>query len=512
MRYYITTPIYYVNDMPHLGHAYCTVIADTLARYHRLWGDEVLFLTGTDEHGQKVQDAAKKRGIEPQAHCDELAENFKSIWNELNISHDIFFRTTAEFHKASVQKALQELFDRGEIYPQSYEGWYSVSEETFFTEKDLVNGKSPQGSEVTRISERNYFFKMSAYQERLIKYIEEHPGFIEPDFRKNEVLGFLKKPLHDLCISRPKNRLSWGVELPFDPDFVTYVWFDALLNYATAVGYGQNERAKEYQKWWVENPPTHLIGKDILTTHTVYWPTMLMALGVPLPSKVFAHGWLLTPSGEKMSKSKGPVVKPLDVKNIVGVDPLRYFLVRELQLGNDTSFSYDIVVNRVNGDLANNLGNLFSRVVALVEKNFDAKVPEVKVRSERSKELLEQLKKLPILVRGHVENMAPSRALESIQDVLSNANKYLGDRAPWKQVKEDLDGAADTLNTALEVLRVAGILLTPVMPTIMANLLSRIGFHGEAKFSDASESIGLKPGASVSKGDPLFPRVEWKSE
>ncbi len=511
MRFYLTTPIYYVNDTPHLGHAYCTVVADTLARYHRLFGEEVLFLTGTDEHGQKVQNAVKKRGdgIDPQTYCDELAENFRAIWKELNISYDIFFRTTADFHKEAVQKALQELYDRGEIYAQDYEGWYSVSEETFYTEKDLVNGKSPQGNEVARISERNYFFKMSKYQEQLIRHIEENPRFIEPDFRKNEVLGFLKKPLHDLCISRPKSRLSWGIELPFDKDYVTYVWFDALLNYCTAVGYQQPGREAEFKKWWKDNPPLHLLGKDILTTHSVYWPTMLMALGVPLPRTVFAHGWLLTAEGEKMSKSKGSVVKPLDVKNVVGVDPLRYFLVRELHLGNDTAFSPEIVVNRVNGDLANNFGNLFSRVVTLVEKNFDSKIPEVKNRSAKSKDLLEQLEGLAPKVRTYIEEMTPSRALEAVMLILTEANKYLGEQAPWKQVKEDKDAAADTLNTSLEVLRVAGILLTPVMPEKMNSLLTRIGWAHEPAFTDALKPVLLAAGTPVEKGDALFPRVEW---
>ncbi|RYZ95307.1 MAG: methionine--tRNA ligase, partial [Proteobacteria bacterium] len=341
-RFYITTPIYYVNDVPHIGHAYTTVVADVLARYHRLFGHDVKFLTGVDEHGQKVQTATVKNGVEPQAYVDSMAENFKAIWKELSIQYDVFFRTTDDFHKKGVQACLQQLFDAGEIYAEDYEGHYSVSEEIFYTEKDLVNGKTPFGNEVTVLKEKNYFFRMSKYQAALIKHIEETPGFIKPEFRKNEVLGFLRKPLHDLCISRPKARLSWGIELPFDKEYVTYVWFDALLNYATGVGYQQPARAEEFQKWWQETRPVHLLGKDILTTHAVYWPTMLMALGIPLPKTIFAHGWWLI-DGEKMSKSKGTVVKPLDMKDAVGVDPLRYFLTRDIALGNDASFTPELV-------------------------------------------------------------------------------------------------------------------------------------------------------------------------
>ncbi|NUM88571.1 MAG: methionine--tRNA ligase [Bdellovibrionales bacterium] len=511
MRFYLTTPIYYVNDTPHIGHAYTTVVADVLARYHRLFGHETLFLTGVDEHGQKVQQAADKRGLAPQAHCDEMQKNFRAIWKELNIQHDIFFRTTDEFHKRAVQKCLQDLWDNGEIYAQDYEGWYSVSEETFFTEKDLVNGKTPQGSDVTRITERNYFFRMGSYQERLIRHIEEHPEFIQPDFRRNEVLGFLRKPLQDLCISRPKSRLAWGIELPFDKDFVCYVWFDALLNYATGVGYQQPERAAEFQKWWQECPPVHLLGKDILTTHAVYWPTMLMALGVALPRTIFAHGWWLTDGGEKMSKSKGTVVRPLDIKGVVGVDPLRYFLIRELHLGNDTAFSPEIVVNRVNADLANTLGNLFSRSSNIVEKNFDGRVPEVKKRSPASEEILRKVECLHPRVKTFVEAMQPSRAAEAVIEVVSEANKFMGDQAPWKQVKENRDAAADTLYTVLEVIRVAAVLLWPVMPGKMTELLQRLGVNQAPTFDDAQKIGGLVPGTSMTKGEPLFPRAELSS-
>ncbi|HEY8278060.1 MAG TPA: methionine--tRNA ligase [Bdellovibrionota bacterium] len=512
-RFYITTPIYYVNDVPHIGHSYTTVVADVLARYHRLFGNEVKMLTGVDEHGQKVQQATQKNGMEPQAYTDQMAERFRDIWKELNIQHDIFFRTTDKFHVKAVQKALQELFDKGEIYSEDYEGLYCVSEEIFYTEKDLVNGKTPSGKEVVPLKEKNYFFRMSKYQQKLIEHIEKNPGFIQPENRKNEILGFLKKPLQDLCISRPKARLSWGVELPFDKDYVCYVWFDALLNYTTGVGYQQPERAPEFQKWWTDNPPVHLVGKDILTTHTVYWPCMLMALGVKLPSTVFGHGWWMI-DGEKMSKSQGAVVRPLDVKNIVGVDPLRYFLTRDIFLGADASFSTDLVVTRVNAELANNLGNLLSRVTNLVDKNFSGTAPAlVNPLSPESQAVLGKIEGLADRVQKKIEALDPQGAVIEVLELLNDANKYIGDRAPWKQVKEpDLAPAAETLAICLEVLRVAGILWSPIMPTKCGELLKIIGWNKAPTLADAKLVRGMPAGAKVAKPEPLFPRVEWKTE
>jgi methionyl-tRNA synthetase len=510
-RFYITTPIYYVNDTPHIGHAYTTVVADVLARYHRLFGHEVKFLTGVDEHGQKVQQATVKHGVEPQAYVDGMAENFKAIWKELSIQHDVFFRTTDDFHKKAVQACLQQLFDAGEIYAEDYEGLYSVSEEIFYTEKDLVNGKTPFGNDVVTVKEKNYFFKMSKYQAALIKHIEETPGFIEPEFRKNEVLGFLRKPLHDLCISRPKARLSWGIELPFDREYVTYVWFDALLNYATGVGYQQPARAEEFQTWWQETRPVHLLGKDILTTHAVYWPTMLLALGIPLPKTIFAHGWWLTESGEKMSKSKGSVVKPLDMKNVVGVDPLRYFLTRDIALGNDASFSPELVVTRVNAELANNLGNLLSRVTNLVAKNFDGKAPAWSpAPAPETAALLSRADGVAAAVKAAILIMEPQTAVQAVVDLLNDTNKYIGDRAPWKQVKEDLPAAGETLGAGLEVLRIVAILLSPVMPEKCASILATIGWAKAPAFRDATLAARLAEGNPVQKAEPLFPRVEWK--
>jgi methionyl-tRNA synthetase len=512
MSFYITTPLYYVNDQPHIGHAYTTIVADVLRRYHRLFGEETLFLTGTDEHGQKIQTAAQGRQLPPQQHCDEMVVNFQNIWKELEIDYDIFFRTTSDFHKKAVQSCLQELYDRDLIYAKDYEGWYSVSDEIFYTEKDLVDGKAPTGKEVTLIKETNYFFKMSQFQERLIAAIQDRPELIQPEAKRNEVLGFLKKPLQDLSISRPKTRLNWGIELPFDTAHVTYVWFDALLNYAVGVGFKRPGMEKEFSKWW--NPTgdsgaIHLIGKDILTTHAVYWTTMLMALEAPLPKTIFAHGWWLTETNEKMSKSAGPTVKPLDVKNIVGVDGLRYFLTRDIHFGNDAQFSKELVISRVNVDLANNLGNLLSRTTNLVQKYFEGKIPPAKQNLAASQELQKLALAAASKVQSAVLTMAPNQAVEVVTDLLSSANKYLENHAPWKQLKEgQMEAGAEVLTTALEVLRIAAILLSPVMPSKMSVLLKQVGWDGPVQFTDAQKWGLLTAGTPVAKAEPLFPRIE----
>lgn len=504
--FYITTPIYYVNDTPHIGHAYTTVIADVLARYHKLFGDKTFFLTGTDEHGQKVQNAAKQRGVDTQAHVDSMVVRFQEIWKELRIENDFFIRTTMDFHKACVQRSLQNLYDKGEIYCAEYEGWYSVSEEIFYTEKDLVNGKSPTGKEVTQVTEKNYFFKMSKYQERLVKYINDNPKFIQPDGKRSEVLGFLQSPLSDLCISRPKSRLSWGIEMPFDSSYVTYVWFDALINYLSALGYLQEAgNDGKFETFWPN--ALHLIGKDILMTHAVYWPTMLMALEISQPKQIFAHGWWLNDDGGKMSKSEGPVITPLEVKDIVGVDAFRYFLTRDIVLGNDAKFSKSLVVNRVNAELANNLGNLASRALNLVEKFFDAKVPPNRITDPAGKELMELSASVPQRVKKQILEMAPQAAIEEIIQLLNACNKFIDEKAPWKLAKENLPLAGEVLYCALEVLRVSAILLSPVMPHKMSELLENIGAGEVASFAAAEVRMGLPSGAAIKKGEPLFPRI-----
>jgi methionyl-tRNA synthetase len=417
-------------------------------------------------------------------------------------------RTTYPYHIKAVQDALQKLQDRGDIYTQTYGGWYCVSEEIFFTEKDVHDGKCPNGHAVSHVAEKNYFFKMSKYQQPLIDYIHAHPDFILPTYRKNEVLGFLRQPLEDLCISRPKSRLSWGIELPFDKDYVTYVWFDALMNYATALGINQPAREKEFERIWPH--ALHLIGKDILTTHAVYWPTMLMAMNVPMPKTIFAHGWWLTEGNQKMSKSAGPVVKPLDMKNVVGVDPLRYFLARDISLGNDAQFSQDLVIARVNAELANNLGNLLSRSTNLVSKYFGDRVPPSTPSRESSRALAQSATAVAEKVRAEILALAPNVAIGHVVDLLNEANKYLEEMAPWKTAKTDLAVTGEVLYTALEVLRIAGILLQPVMPSKMSELLTRVGWPSAPAFDDAKKWGLLKEGAPVQKGEPLFPRVETK--
>jgi methionyl-tRNA synthetase len=370
--FYITTPIYYVNDVPHIGHAYTTVAADVLARYWRLRGRDVMFLTGLDEHGQKVQQAAAKAGIDPQTHCDKLAPQFQDLWKRLNISNDAFIRTTDAPHKKVVQRYLQELYDKQLIYKDSYTGWYCTYDERFWTEKDVVGGICPDCKRpIEQLSEHNYFFKMGQYQEQLIDHIKQHPHFIRPESRRNEVLGFLTtQKLGDLSISRPKSRLSWGIELPFDHDYVTYVWFDALVNYISALEYKLS--APSVDRYWPAS--VHLVGKDILTTHAVYWSTMLMALNLPLPETIFAHGWW-TVDGEKMSKSRGNVVDPNKMVETYGIDAFRYFLLREVPFGQDGDFSQTAMVTTINSDLANGIGNLLSRTLTMIERFADGKIP-----------------------------------------------------------------------------------------------------------------------------------------
>ena len=348
--FYITTPIYYVNDKPHVGTAYSTVMADILNRYHKFFGQEGFFLTGLDEHGQKCQQAAEVKGVSTQEHCNQMAQIFKQTWSSLNICYDHFYRTTSPTHKKKVQIALQKLFDSGYIYESTYQGWYCVSDEIFYKEKDLVNGLSPAGKEVTKITEKNYFFKMSQFKDKLMEHLKNHPHFIEPKERQNEVLGFLNQGLDDLCISRPKSRLQWGVELPFDSDYVSYVWVDALLNYVFGIGLWSDSpvQAKDHKNfdfWWKES--VHLIGKDILITHAVYWPCLLMALELPLPKKILSHGWLLNKEQEKMSKSKGATIDPKSLTDAIGSDALRYYFIKGVRFGQDASISYSLILKEL---------------------------------------------------------------------------------------------------------------------------------------------------------------------
>ena len=495
--FYLTTPIYYVNDKPHIGHAYTTILADVLTRFHRNTGEDVFFLTGLDEHGQKVQQAAENRGVDPIDHCDEMAPRFLELWKKLHIQNDDFIRTTEKRHVAVVQKILQDVFDSGDIYEDEYEGLYSISEERFITEKEAESGDF---RDIKKIKEKNYFFKMSQYQQPLIDHINENPKFIQPEHRKNEVLGFLKKPLGDLCISRPKSRLNWGIELPFDSNYVTYVWFDALINYITAVGYNVDEDS--FNKYWPAN--YHLIGKDILTTHSVYWPTMLMSAKLSLPLGIFAHGWWL--SGEsKMSKSLGNVIDPLGLIEEYGVDPVRYYLMREMVLGQDASFTMESFIKRYNSDLANDFGNLLSRISNLLKKFFDGKIPMDEDDSPEGIVIKENGIKVVSDVWNHIESMQVNEAIETTLQYIRSVNKYMETMAPWKLAKSDNDAAGKVLFTAAEALRISAVLLAPVMPNRTQIVLETFNAAGSSL-----EWGGLTPGKSLNKHDVLFPRIDVK--
>ncbi|MDP6504061.1 MAG: methionine--tRNA ligase, partial [Planctomycetota bacterium] len=476
--YYITTPIYYVNDKPHIGHAYTTILADVLARYHREEGDEVFFLTGLDEHGQKVQQAADARGVGSQQHCDEMAPRFTELWEKLNIQYDDFIRTTEDRHKTIVQQVLQAVYDSGDIYKGEHEGWYSVSEERFITEKEKETGEF---RDLKKIKEPNYYFKMSEYQDRLVQYIHDHPEFIQPTHRRNEILGKLREPIGDLCISRPKSRLEWGVEIPFDTDYVTYVWFDALLNYVSVPGYGTDD--EKFEKWWPVN--VHLIGKDILMTHAIYWPTMLFSAGIPQPKSIFAHGWWLSGKedgeAEKMSKTLGNVVNPLDLIDKFGVDPVRYYLMREMVLGQDASFSLSSFVKRYNSDLANDLGNLVSRVNRLITRNFDGKLPELGDEQESDAALRGAGEGLGATIACKIKEMKVNEAVETSIEFVRSINIYLEQHRPWTLLKAEAEEgkahAGTVLFYAAEAVRLALQLLHPIMPTKVIELLGMVGDH-----------------------------------
>ncbi len=505
-KFYVTTPIYYVNDRPHIGHAYTTILADVLARYHRSLGDETFFLTGTDEHGQKVEKAAAKRGMDNLAHCDETVVRFQELWKKLGITNDRFLRTTQPFHEKVVSDIMQELYDRGEIYKAEYSGWYCVGDERFFTEKDLVDGKCPEcGREVQEIRESNYFFRMSKYQDWLIDYIQTHPDFILPAFRANETLGFLKKPLNDLCISRPKSRLAWGIELPFDRDYVCYVWFDALINYISGVGYQQQE--PDFNFWWPAS--CQLIGKDILTTHSVYWPTMLKAIGLPLPKTIFAHGWWLT-GATKMSKSLGNVVDPMAMIAKCGVDAFRYFLLAEMSPGNDANFTEAGFVSRYNSDLANDLGNLLSRVNKLTIRATGGAIPAPPAKLEaEDEEFLASIAAAVRVMRESLENMKLDQGINAVMDAVRAGNRYLEKCAPWQLAKVgNTERLHAVLYHAAEVLRQVAVLLSPVMPEKMAALGEALGYApGElGTIADLAKPSDLA-GRVMKEISPLFPRI-----
>ena len=495
--FYVTTPIYYVNDKPHIGHAYTTILADVLSRYYRFMGRNVFFLTGLDEHGQKVQQAAESKGVTPIEHCNKMAPRFVNLWRKLHIQYDDFIRTTEKRHSTIVQSLLQKVYDKGDIYEDSYEGLYSVSEERFITQKEADSGDF---RDVRELKEKNYFFKMSKYQSRLIKHINDNPTFIQPEHRRNEVLGFLRSPLEDLCISRPKDRLNWGIEIPFDKKYVTYVWFDALINYVSAIGYQSDE--KKYNTFWPVN--FHLIGKDILTTHSVYWPTMLMSAELPLPKGIFAHGWWLSDQ-TKMSKSLGNVVDPIDLIDSYGVDPIRFYLMKEMVLGQDANFSMDSFIKCYNSDLANDFGNLLSRVTNLINKFYDGAIEPIFDDSIDGQDVKYAALDSMELSKNFMNDMKINEAINSIFNFVRKVNKYLEITAPWKLVKTDIKKAGKVLYTAAESIRIISLLLSPVMPNRTESVMNALG-----TINRDLEWGKLVFEKKIQKQDPLFPRIENK--
>ncbi|MBF0565067.1 MAG: methionine--tRNA ligase [Nitrospirae bacterium] len=505
-KFYVTTPIYYVNDVPHIGHAYTTVAADILARFNRLIGKKVFFLTGTDEHGQKVYKAAQQTGRTPKEHADMLCDNFKRLWKKLDITNDAFIRTTDEEHVKVVQSMLQALFDKGEIEKRLYSGWYCTHDERFWTEKEIIDGTCPEcNRSVDRIEEENYFFLMSRYYDPLIKFLRDNPGYIEPESRRNEVLGFLRSnPLGDLCISRPRRRLSWGIPLPFDDNFVTYVWFDALLNYYSATGY--LAAPSDGASWWP--PDHHIVGKDILTTHAVFWSAMLMALGLPLPRNLFAHGWW-TLSGKKMSKSLGNVVDPFDIVSRYGSDQFRYFMFREVSFGLDGDFSESALAGRINSDLANDLGNLANRTIAMANKYFDGVIPQPDGVDLELKSLAEGIL---LKLEDSLMKLRYEKALDAIWELVTYLNKYVDTNKPWVLAKDEATkGRLRTvMYSLLEGLRFLSLYLYPFMPGAASSLYKvlTLGDISEANILDATNWGSLSYGVKLVGLPQLFPRVE----
>lgn len=508
--FYITTPIYYPSDNLHIGHAYTTVAADTIARYKKLRGYDVRFLTGSDEHGQKIQRTARDRGLTPQEHVDQIVAGFQRLWHLLQVDYDDFIRTTEERHKQVVQAIFQKIYDQGDIYKSEYEGWYCTPCETFWTENKLVEGNCPDcGRPVELVREESYFFRMSKYADRLLQYIEEHPEFIQPVSRRNEMINFIKQGLEDLCVSR--TTFDWGIPVPWDPKHVIYVWFDALTNYISALGYG-GPKWEKLGKYW---PAVHLVGKDIVRFHTIIWPIILMAAGIPLPEKVVGHGWLLL-AGGKMSKSKGNVVDPVQLVEKYGVDAVRYFLLRELPFGADGYYSEEALVNRINADLANDLGNLVSRTIAMIEKYRDGVIPAAGSLQAVDQDLIETCRQALGGYTRAMDNLELANALAELWPLIARANKYIDETAPWILAKDQ--NQQDRLNTVLynlaEIIRIVTVLLSPFMPALAPRVWEQLGLTDLSRAGWDSVQVwgGLPAGLKVVKGQALFPRIEWKKE
>src|SRR5690625_1927653 len=511
--FYITTPIYYPSGNLHIGHAYSTVAGDAMARYKRMRGYDVMYLTGTDEHGQKIQQAAEEAGMKAQQYLDEIVETIQQLWKKLKITNDDFIRTTEERHKKIVEKIFAQLVEQGDIYLDEYEGWYCISCESFFTDLQLNEGNCPDcGKKVEKVKEESYFFKMSKYADRLIQYYEENPQFIQPESRKNEMINnFIKPGLEDLAVSR--TTFDWGIKVPGDPKHVIYVWIDALTDYITALGYGTDDDSA-YKNYWPAD--VHLMAKEIVRFHTIYWPIILMALDLPLPKKVFAHGWILMKDG-KMSKSKGNVIDPNVLIDRYGLDALRYYLLREVPFGSDGVFTPEGFVERINFDLANYLGNLLNRTVTMISKYFDGKMQPFKTSETAYDEQLEKVMLSTVKkVEDAMDDMQFSVALASIWELINRTNKYIDETEPWKLAKDDTqkERLGNVMAHLAESLRFTAVMLQPFLTEAPQQVFLQLGIEDESltKWSSLATVGHIEAGASIKKGKPMFPRLEMDEE